>query len=118
MDIKAANDRTTYMTEMQKCMRNLEEKGFVDEYKMENGRLQCLGNGHEFGPQDVKAVNFYRFEGVSDPDDMAILYAVETNDGRKGILVDAYGYHADTQLGEFMQEVEIHKKDVHKDAMQ
>jgi hypothetical protein len=32
-----------------------------------------------------------RFEGMSDPDDNAILYAISTKNGRKGILVDGYG---------------------------
>jgi hypothetical protein len=109
MLIKAANDRTTYMTELDKCLSNLEEQGFRDQYKLEKGRLHCLTTGSIFSPQDVKAVNFYRFEGVSDPDDMAILYAIETKDGRKGTLIDAYGFYADEEIGEFMQNVEIHK---------
>ena len=113
MQIKAANDRTTYMTEMQRCLEKLEAKGFKDEYKMEDGKLHCLTSGHDFEPHDLKAVNFYRFEGVSDPDDMSILYAIETNDGRKGTLIDAYGFYADEQIGAFMQEVEVHKKDPH-----
>jgi hypothetical protein len=116
MLIKAANDRTTYMTEMQKCIATLEAKGFVDEYKMEQGQLYCLTSGHRFKPQDVKAVNFYRFEGISDPDDMAILYAIETNDGRKGVLIDAYGFYSDDEIGSFMQQVEVHKKEPHNPA--
>jgi hypothetical protein len=41
---------------------------------------------------------------------MAILYAIETTDGRKGTLIDAYGYYADEEISAFMQNVEIHKK--------
>ena len=37
----------------------------------------------------------YRFEGMSDPDDNAILYAVSDLEGNpKGLLVDAYGVYA------------------------
>jgi hypothetical protein len=110
MDIQNANDRTTYMAELGRCLEKLAAKGFNDQYKVLDGKLHCLTSGHSFAPQDLKAVNFYRFEGVSNPDDMAILYAIETNDGRKGTLIDAYGYYADTQLGDFMKSVEIHKK--------
>ena len=110
MLIQAATDRTTYMTELDECLDNLEAQGFRDEYKLENGQLHCLTTGKTFLPRDVKAVNFYRFEGVSDPDDMAILYAIETTDGRKGTLIDAYGYYADEEISGFMHDVEIHKK--------
>jgi len=110
MEIKNANDRTTYMAELGRCLAKLAVKGFNDQYKMLDGKLYCLTSGHSFVADDIKAVNFYRFEGVSNPDDMAILYAIETNDGRKGTLIDAYGYYADTQLGDFMKSVEIHKK--------
>lgn len=108
--IKKANDRPTFMTDMEKCMNKLEEKGFTDQYKVENDVLHCLTNGQTYQAEDVVAINFYRFEGLSNPDDMSILYAIETNDGRKGTLVDAFGLYADQQIGEFMQNVETHKK--------
>jgi hypothetical protein len=41
---------------------------------------------------------------------MSVLYAIETTDGVKGTLVDAYGLYADEETGEFMKEVEVHKK--------
>jgi len=108
--IEKANDKVTYMTDLQKCLNKLENKGFTDQYKVEDGMLHCLDNDKRYTPQEVKAVNFYRFEGISNPDDEAVLYAIETEDGRKGSLIDAYGMYADLQIGEFMQNVEIHKK--------
>jgi hypothetical protein len=113
--MKQANDRLTYMTGLEACMSKLEERGYHDQYKVEEGRLHCIGSGKTFSPDDVTAVNFYRFEGISNPDDMSILFAIETNDGRKGTLVDAFGLYADNEMGEFMREVETHKtvKGVH-----
>lgn len=108
--IKKANDRPTFMTDMEKCMNKLEEKGFTDQYQVEGGALHCLTNGKTYQAEDVVALNFYRFEGNSNPDDMSILYAIETADGRKGTLVDAFGMYASQELGDFMQNVEMHKK--------
>src|SRR6476661_2247523 len=82
-----ANDRTTNMTEMEKCMNKLEKDGFTDQMRVEKGKLTDLTNNKKYKPKDVKAVNFFRFEGITDPDDMSILYAIETTDGRKGTLV-------------------------------
>lgn len=104
-----ANDRISFMTSLDKCIKHLEEKGFEDSYKVEDGRLLCLNTGNAFIANDIRAVNFYRFEGVSDPDDMSVLYAIETMDGRLGLLIDAYGCYADTAIGDFMRAVEIHK---------
>ena len=110
MDYEQANDRFTEMSEMDKCLRKLESQGYLDQYKVEKGKLHDLSNGKRYKAKDVKALNFYRFEGISNPDDMSILYAIETVDGRRGTLIDAYGLYADEELGKFMQEVEINKK--------
>jgi hypothetical protein len=105
------NDRLTYMTDLEKCMRKLEEKGYTDQFRVEKKVLQSLTDKKKkYKPKDVTAVNFYRFEGPSNPDDMSILYAIETVDGTKGTLSDAYGVYSDEDTGAFMQEVDIHKK--------
>lgn len=110
-DIQQPNDRTTFMTDMEKCVRRLEEKGYHHQFRVEKKHLVSLTDKKKkYKPKDVKAVNFFRFEGVSDPDDMSILYAIETCDGTKGTLIDAYGNYSDDDTGAFMQEVGVNKK--------
>lgn len=99
------------MTDMERCLNKLEEKGYKDQFRVEKKRLISLNSeAKKYKPEDVKAVNFFRFEGISNPDDMSILYAIETCDGHKGTLIDAYGIYADDATGEFMQSVDINKK--------
>ena len=105
-----ANDRLTFMTDVQKVQANLEKYGYSEQFKVEKGKLIGIENKKSYKPKDVKAVNFYRFEGISDPDDMSILYAIETCDGIKGTLTDAYGRYSDEATGEFMKQVEVEKK--------
>ena len=112
MEYQEANDRLTNMTDLEKCLNKLEAEGFTDQYKVEKGRLFDLTNNKKYKPGDVKAVNFYRFEGISNPDDMSILYAIETSDGRRGTLVDAYGFYSDDETGEFINQIEVSKKQV------
>jgi len=109
-DYNEANDRLTHMTEMEKCMVKLESQGFTSQYRVEKNKLCDITKDKKYKPKDVKAVNFFRFEGITDPEDMSILYAIETADGGKGTLVDAYGLYADEATSSFMQEVEINKK--------
>lgn len=85
-------------------------EGFSTQFKAIEKGLKSLSTEKVFQPYEVKIVNFYRFEGESDPADNSILYAIETNDGEKGTLIDSYGAYADTNVTKFIQQVEeIHK---------
>lgn len=100
------------MTDMVSCMNKLLKDGYTDQFKIEKGKMKSMDEKMSYKPGDLKMVNFYRFEGASSSDDASILYAIETNDGRKGTLVDAYGMYADEAISKFMKEVEIEKKPV------
>ena len=104
------NDRLTFMNNEENLMTNLEKNGYMEQFRVQEDKLESLTTGKKYGIDDVKAVNFYRFEGITDPDDMSILYAIETCDGAKGTLMDAYGRYSDEDTGEFMKQVEIAKK--------
>jgi hypothetical protein len=109
--VTEANDRTTFMTDLDKCLNFLEEEGYTDQFRVEHSKLASMADSKcTYEPKDVKAVNFYRFEGISNPDDMSILYAIETCDGRKGTLVDAYGLYSDDDTSDFMKQVDTHKQ--------
>ena len=112
-----ANDRSTEMTDMEMCMKRLEEKGYNTQYRVEKNKLVSLTTRKKYKADDVVAANFFRFEGASDPADNAILYAIETNDGIKGTLTDAYGPYADPQVSKFMEQVEdMNKKNATNDS--
>ena len=104
------NDRLTFMNNEENLMTNLEKHGYTEQFRVNKDKLESLTTGKSYKCEDVKAVNFYRFEGISDPDDMSILYAIETCDGAMGTLSDAYGSYSDEATGEFMKKVEIGKK--------
>lgn len=109
MDMQA-NDRNTEMTDMAALINKLTVDGYVDQFRVEKGKLVSMDDKKSFKPKDIKAANFYRFEGISNPDDMSIIYAIETNDGHKGTLTDAYGRYADEEVGKFMQDVDVKKQ--------
>ncbi|HUG36815.1 MAG TPA: hypothetical protein VML54_07680 [Candidatus Limnocylindrales bacterium] len=78
----------------------LTSRGFVEHFRIADGYLQGLETGETFRASDVIIREYHRFEGVSDPDDMAIVYAVETTDGVRGTLTDAFGVYADPGMSE------------------
>ena len=105
-----SNDKASFMTDLDKCLNKLEADGYKDQFKVEKGKLNDLSNKKKYKAKDIKAVNFYRFEGASDPDDTSILYAIETCDGRRGTLIDAYGIYSDDETTPFLKQIEISKK--------
>lgn len=108
--IKAANDRITYMAELDRCLQKLEQRGYTEQFQVHDSQLYGVHSGKSFLPGEISAINFYRFEGISNPSDMSIMYAIETYDGAKGTLIDAYGVYASQEIADFMQNVEIQKK--------
>ena len=91
-----------------KVEEKLNQDGFTADFRVAEGRLHTFSDDHSqgFAPADVTIVDFYRFEGESDPDDMSILYAIETTDGTKGTISTAFGTYADTDVDEFLKSVE------------
>jgi hypothetical protein len=98
------------------CLDYVMTEGYKEDFKVIGKALTSLQTGRAFKPEDIKVVNFYRFEGPSSPDDNGILYAIETQDGTKGTLVDAYGVYADEQVGNFIVLVENINKNVLTEA--
>jgi hypothetical protein len=91
--------------------KSLTEQGFILDFFVKEGKLHATGSDRHYSPEEVKIVNFYRFEGLSNPEDMSITYVIETQGGEKGTLTDAYGTYADAETNEFVKQVEeIHKK--------
>jgi len=96
---------------LKQCLDHVLDEGYTEDFKVVDGNLTALQSGQTFKPERIKVVNFYRFQGPSNPDDNGILYAIETEEGVKGTLVDAYGVYADEEIGSFMKQVqEMHKK--------
>ena len=73
----------------------LTRRGFTEDFRAIDGRLRALGVGQSFAPADLVIREFHRFEGISDPDDMAIVYAIESKSGVRGTFTDAFGVDAD-----------------------
>ena len=97
------------------CMNELQSDGFNENFMIKDKSIVALDSNKQYEPSEVKILNFYRFEGESDPSDNAILYALETTDGVRGLLSDAYGPYADAKVSKFMTEVEDIMKKTNRD---
>jgi hypothetical protein len=89
----------------------LRQRGFGLAFNAHDGLLLLAGSDRHFRPEDVKIRDYYRFEGTSDPDDMSVVYALEAQDGTRGILVDAFGPYADPAVAAVLDRMRIQKPD-------
>jgi hypothetical protein len=107
------NNSMPYMKSLATCLNRVVNEGYTEDFKVTDMGLEAVTHHQNYTPEEIQVVNFYRFEGESDPDDNAILYVIETADGTKGTLVDAYGTYSDSKVTQFMQSVQtIQKKAV------
>jgi hypothetical protein len=100
------NAKSPFLKSMVTCLSKVVNDGFKEDFKATSGGLQSLSTDKLYTPDQVRVINFFRFEGFSDPDDNAVLYLLETSDGLKGTLVDAYGTYADPLVYKFFLDVE------------
>lgn len=109
-DYSQANDKVTEMSSLSAVTTKAVQDGYIENFKVQNNML-CTASGKCFSSADVRVVNYYRFEGDSDPGDNTILYVIDADSGTRGTLVDAYGAYADEKVNKFMAEVDgVHKK--------
>lgn len=83
------------------AIKGLKQRGFTIDFNVEANCITCPDC--QLKPSEFEITEVYRFEGESDPADEAVVYAIESKDGRKGVLVNGFGISAD-ELGEEMVE--------------
>jgi len=100
-----------YMSPMTNRMNSAKEKGFTEDFDVESA-THLINNRTQirYAPEAVDIVNYYRFEGMSDPGDSSILYEIQTSDGVKGLLATPYGPTCPAYVAEFMSKIELMEK--------
>src|SRR5215467_15205709 len=104
------SNNTDDMKTLASVLNKIVKDGYEENFKVMDKGLQSLETEKIYKPEQVLIVNFFRFEGASDPSDSAILYVIETTDGAKGSLTDAYGMYADPEIDKFIKDVETIEK--------
>ncbi len=95
---------------MVEALNEMVQHGYKHSYKIKDGKAICLETGDEFTPEEMTIVEFHRFEGDTDPSDMAVVYVVENDKNINGCLIDAYGAYADREMSLFLQKVKVGEK--------
>ena len=100
-----SNSEVPYLKSMVFCLDKVINDGYKEHFEATPKGLQSAVSDKLYMPNQVKVVNFFRFEGFSDPSEKAIMYVIETDDGVKGTLIDTIGNGARSTVSNFITAV-------------
>ena len=89
------------------AITGLKERGYTLDFNLKVNCIEC--EGQKFNSSDFEITEFYRFEGSSDPGDEAIVYAIESHNGLKGVLVNGFGVYSEPVSDEMMKKLNFSK---------
>ena len=96
----------TYDTVVE-AVKGLKQRGYSIDFNLESDRISCHETPLSLTPADFEITEFYRFEGESDPADEAIVYAIESKEGQKGVLVNGFGISSEEAGAEMIEKLAV-----------
>lgn len=92
---------------LSEAVNDLESKGYTYDFNLLENEIESKALKRKFGTADFNVVEYYRFEGMTSTDDESVLYVIETTDGTKGMLIDAYGMYSDSISDDMLEKLKI-----------
>ena len=94
---------------LSETINGLKKEGYTLDFNIRQECLVCSITNTVLSPDDFEIDKVYRFEGMSNPDDQAILYAISSPKFEvKGVLVNGYGISADDATDEMIEKLKTH----------
>ncbi len=84
---------------------DLYKKGYKGNFQFQDGKIIDSDSEKQYTSDQLLIVEQHRFEGMTNPSDLSILFAVEGTDGTKGLIISSYGAKANHELLEWMDQV-------------
>lgn len=94
---------TFHYSTVSEAITSLRSRGFTLDFNLEQNCIS--GSNCRYSPYQFEIVEVFRYEGNSDPADEAAVFAIQSEDGQKGILVTGYGVSDDPVSAEMLQKL-------------
>jgi hypothetical protein len=88
---------------------DLKKRGYTVDLNLKADCVECPAQNLQLYPEDFTIDEFYRFEGMSNPSDNSIVYAISSTSGIKGVLVDAYGMYAENLTDAMIRKLRVNR---------
>lgn len=76
------------------CVDHYVARGYTADFLIPEDKncLICVHNNQELAPEEFEIDEIYRFEGMTDPEDSSIVFAISSKDNSiKGLVINGYG---------------------------
>jgi hypothetical protein len=94
------------------ALSDLRGQGYTEDFNLKQNCLECRESTFKLLHDEFQVDAFYRFEGMTDPDDESIVYAISsTTKNIKGVLVSAYGAYSEPVTDEMMKKLTVKPND-------
>jgi hypothetical protein len=93
------------------AVNDLKKRGYSADLSMEADKdyLFEKSSGTQLSPEDFSIDEVYRFEGMTDPGDEMIVYAISANEKNvKGIVVNAFGIYSSSRASKLVEHLTKH----------
>ena len=86
-------------------IKKYQNKGYTASYQVVDNKLVDLETKETFNSESVNVVAEHRYEGMSNPSDMSILYVIETPSKSRGTFLTGFGPTANLEDAEFFKSI-------------
>ena len=95
------------------AMKSLKKKGYTEDFNLHHEWIECPSLDLRLMPEEFHVDEVHRFEGMTNPDDSEVLYAIRSTKGLKGLLLDAYGAYAASVSADMIKKLRIDSSTKH-----
>jgi len=89
------------------AIQALKAEGYTNDFNLKENCIECKALDLQLHPEQFEVTQVHRFEGMTNPADSSVLYAIESTEGVKGLLVDAYGAYASSMTMELAKKLRM-----------
>src|SRR6187402_669639 len=96
-----------YYASLSEATNDLRARGYTYDFNLMPDCIECPSLQLQLSPEKFTVDEFHRFEGMSSTDDNSIVFAISSENGLKGVLVDAYGMYANSLNQNMIKKLSI-----------
>lgn len=98
-----------HYTSLSGATNDLRARGYTYDFNLKADCIECPALQLQLSPENFTIDEFHRFEGMSSTDDNSIVFAITSDTGLKGVLVDAYGVYASSLNDGMIKKLSIRR---------